>query len=54
MKGMLTLANQVRALCKGVAHIDLLDQELDLPFYFTPAKVAGIFHCTCPPLEAVA
>jgi len=34
--------------------LTLAKQELDLPFYFTPAKIAGIFHCTCPPLEAVA
>jgi tRNA (guanine26-N2/guanine27-N2)-dimethyltransferase len=54
MKGMLTLAKQVRVLRKGIGYIDILDQELDLPFYFTPAKIAGIFHSICPPLEDVA
>ncbi|KIM58909.1 hypothetical protein SCLCIDRAFT_1050790 [Scleroderma citrinum Foug A] len=38
MKGMLTVAKE----------------ELRTPFYFTPAKVAGSFHCTTPPLEDVA
>ncbi|OBZ75596.1 tRNA (guanine(26)-N(2))-dimethyltransferase [Grifola frondosa] len=38
MKGMLTVAKE----------------ELDTPFYFTPAKVAGNFHCTCPSLDEVA
>jgi len=38
MKGMLTVAKE----------------ELSTPFYFTPAKVASFFHCTCPSLEEVA
>ncbi|CAL1704528.1 unnamed protein product [Somion occarium] len=39
MKGMLTLAKE----------------ELpDTPFYFTPSRVAGNFHCICPPLDDVA
>ncbi|KAI0928510.1 hypothetical protein AcW1_005732 [Taiwanofungus camphoratus] len=38
MKGMLTVAKE----------------ELDVPFYFTPAKIAGSFHCTCPTLDEVA
>ncbi|CCM02381.1 uncharacterized protein FIBRA_04476 [Fibroporia radiculosa] len=38
MKGMLTVAKE----------------ELDTPFYFTPAKVASSFHCTCPSLDEVA
>ncbi|KAI0797923.1 N2,N2-dimethylguanosine tRNA methyltransferase [Abortiporus biennis] len=38
MKGMLTLAKE----------------ELTTPFYFTPAKMAGNFHCICPPLDDVA
>lgn len=29
-------------------------QELDVPFYFTPAKVAGTFHCSTPALSDVA
>ena len=28
-------------------------QELAIPFYFTPSKVAGLFHSECPPLQAV-
>ncbi|KAI6036241.1 N2,N2-dimethylguanosine tRNA methyltransferase [Pisolithus microcarpus] len=35
MRGMLTVAKE----------------ELHTPFYFTPAKVAGFFHCTTPSLE---
>ncbi|PCH38052.1 guanine-N2--methyltransferase [Wolfiporia cocos MD-104 SS10] len=38
MKGMLTVAKE----------------ELDTPFYFTPSKIAGTFHCTCPTLDEVA
>ncbi|KZT09453.1 N2,N2-dimethylguanosine tRNA methyltransferase [Laetiporus sulphureus 93-53] len=38
MKGMLTIAKE----------------ELDTPFYFTPAKIAGTFHCICPALDEVA
>lgn len=29
-------------------------QELDVPFYFTPGKVAGTFHCSTPALGDVA
>ena len=25
-----------------------------MPFYFTPAKIAGLFHCECPPLNEMA
>ncbi|TFK55045.1 TRM-domain-containing protein [Heliocybe sulcata] len=38
MKGMLTVAKE----------------ELPQPFYFTPARIAGFFHCTCPSLDEVA
>ncbi|TDL24799.1 N2,N2-dimethylguanosine tRNA methyltransferase [Rickenella mellea] len=38
MKGMLTVAKE----------------ELDTPFYFTPGKVSGNFHCISPPLDDVA
>ncbi|KAN0076846.1 tRNA methyltransferase [Tylopilus felleus] len=38
MKGMLTVAQE----------------ELDVPFYFTPGKVAGTFHCSTPALGDVA
>ncbi|KAG9318896.1 N2,N2-dimethylguanosine tRNA methyltransferase-domain-containing protein [Chiua virens] len=37
MKGMLSVAQE----------------ELDVPFYFTPGKVAGIFHCSTPSLGDV-
>jgi len=38
MKGMLTVAKE----------------ELDSPFFFTPSRLAGFFHCTCPSLDEVA
>ncbi|KAI0273761.1 tRNA methyltransferase [Gloeopeniophorella convolvens] len=38
MKGMLTVAKE----------------ELSVPFYFTPSRVASFFHCTCPSLDEVA
>jgi len=38
MKGMLTVAKE----------------ELENPFYFTPSRIAGTFHCECPPLGDVA
>ncbi|KAG1878051.1 tRNA methyltransferase [Suillus subalutaceus] len=38
MKGMLTVANE----------------ELHVPFYFTPSRIAGFFHSVCPPLDDVA
>ncbi|KAG1756727.1 tRNA methyltransferase [Suillus paluster] len=38
MKGMLTVANE----------------ELHVPFYFTPSRIAGLFHSVCPPLDEVA
>ncbi|VDB83009.1 unnamed protein product [Peniophora sp. CBMAI 1063] len=38
MKGMLTVAKE----------------ELNVPFYFTPSTIAGLFHSTCPSLASVA
>ncbi|KAF9264645.1 N2,N2-dimethylguanosine tRNA methyltransferase [Marasmius fiardii PR-910] len=38
MKGMLTVAKE----------------ELQTPFYFTPSRVAGFFHCTTPSLDDTA
>jgi len=38
MRGMLTVAKE----------------ELGNPFYFTPSRIAGTFHCECPPLGDVA
>lgn len=38
MKGMLTVAKE----------------ELENPFYFTPSRIAGTFHCECPSLSDVA
>ncbi|KAI0006165.1 tRNA methyltransferase [Russula compacta] len=38
MKGMLTVAKE----------------ELSVPFYFTPSRVASFFHCTCPSLDEIA
>ncbi|KAH9996809.1 N2,N2-dimethylguanosine tRNA methyltransferase [Russula vinacea] len=37
MKGMLTVAKE----------------ELRVPFYFTPSRVASFFHCTCPSLNEI-
>jgi tRNA (guanine26-N2/guanine27-N2)-dimethyltransferase len=34
------------------AHGDI--QELSVPFYFTPSRVASFFHCNCPSLDKVA
>ncbi|KAF7976714.1 hypothetical protein HWV62_5885 [Athelia sp. TMB] len=38
MKGMMTVAKE----------------ELDSPFYFTPSKIAGSFHCNSPSLDETA
>ncbi|OJA10564.1 hypothetical protein AZE42_03148 [Rhizopogon vesiculosus] len=38
MRGMLTVAKE----------------ELHVPFYFTPSRIAGLFHSICPPLDDVA
>jgi len=38
MKGMMTVAKE----------------ELDTPFYFTPSRIAGSFHCVCPSLDETA
>ncbi|KAG8733180.1 RNA methyltransferase tRNA(m5U54)methyltransferase [Ceratobasidium sp. 423] len=38
MRGMLTVASE----------------ELDVPFYFTPSRLSGFFHCNSPPLDSVA
>ncbi|TFK76405.1 N2,N2-dimethylguanosine tRNA methyltransferase [Pluteus cervinus] len=46
IKGMLTVAKE--------ASSSILWQELNTPFYFTPAKVASFFHCTTPSLDDVA
>lgn len=53
MKGMLTVAKEVCDESISRISPDRL-QELDVPFYFTPAKIAGSFHCTCPTLDEVA
>ena len=45
IRGMVSTARDVRTYP--------LTQELDAPFYFHPAKVAGLFHCTSPPLAPV-
>ncbi|KAL1747568.1 N2,N2-dimethylguanosine tRNA methyltransferase-domain-containing protein [Schizophyllum fasciatum] len=36
------------------AAIEVKRLELDAPFYFTPARVAGHFHCVTPSLDEVA
>jgi tRNA (guanine26-N2/guanine27-N2)-dimethyltransferase len=59
MRGMLSVAKEVGTLSLfffygrgATAHRDT--QELSVPFYFTPSRVAGFFHCTCPSLDEVA
>lgn len=60
MRGMLSVAKEVRTVFtlfkkKGMcvtAHRDI--QELSVPFYFTPSRVASFFHCNCPSLDKVA
>lgn len=34
--------------------VSLAHEEIDTPFYFTPAKISSFFHCTSPPLETMA
>lgn len=58
MKGMMTVAKEVctRAytfLCYQKTSSTTL-QELASPFYFTPSKVAGSFHCLSPSLDQAA
>jgi hypothetical protein len=54
MKGMLTLAKQVRYNCwLSVAHMQSI-KEITAPFYFTAPKMASCFGCLSPPLEDVA
>ncbi|KAL1701396.1 N2,N2-dimethylguanosine tRNA methyltransferase-domain-containing protein [Schizophyllum commune] len=36
------------------AAIEVKRLELDVPFYFTPARVAGHFHCVTPSLDETA
>lgn len=54
MKGMLTVAKEVRASTRSNLVVIYGRQELQAPFYFTPGKMAGNFHSICPPLEDVA
>ena len=62
MRGMLSVAKEVGTLsspffflfmeCASPLIRDI--QELSVPFYFTPSRVASFFHCTCPSLDKVA
>jgi tRNA (guanine26-N2/guanine27-N2)-dimethyltransferase len=57
MKGMLTVAKEVRLKTVIVLKLKLISgilQELHVPFYFTPSRIAGFFHSVCPPLDDVA
>ncbi|WFD41629.1 methylamine--glutamate N-methyltransferase [Malassezia psittaci] len=45
VRGMVSTARDVSCLT------DI--KELEAPFYFHPAKIAGLFHCTSPPLAPV-
>ena len=56
--GMLTVARTVRVLLlwlEGATADDRVAQELaDSPFYFTPGKLCGVFHCIPPAITIVA
>jgi len=55
MRGMLTLAKEVQPkLTSAVLTLTLSQQELQVPFYFTPSKVSSFFHCETPSLDDVA
>ena len=59
MKGMLTVAKEVHMNIYKARYLftnptDPHNKELDTTFYFTPARLAGNFHCECPPLDEVA
>lgn len=55
LKGMVTLAHEVRSqfFCTCM-FIHLVLKELDVPFYFTPQKIASFFHSTSPSLGEIA
>ncbi|KAH9926196.1 N2,N2-dimethylguanosine tRNA methyltransferase-domain-containing protein [Fomitopsis serialis] len=38
----------------GRGMLSVAKEELPLPFYFTPSRVAGHFHCICPSLDEAA
>ena len=54
MKGMLTVAQEVRIISLAFTLIAHNRQELQTPFYFTPSRVASHFHCTTPSLDVMA
>lgn len=53
MKGMLTIAKEVCSPAANLHVRSLSYQELDVPFYFTPAQVSSAFHCVCPSLHDI-
>lgn len=54
MKGMLTVAKEVRPHAPILTNDSNAVQELVQPFYFTADRVAGHFHCVCPSLDEIA
>lgn len=60
IEGMLSVAQSVRLLLylsNQTAETDvkllLGSQELEAPFYFTPGRLSGSFHCTSPSLVLI-
>ena len=54
MKGMLTIAQEVRTISLSFTLVAYTRQELQTPFYFTPSRVSSHFHCTTPSLDVMA
>jgi tRNA (guanine26-N2/guanine27-N2)-dimethyltransferase len=55
MKGMLTVAKEVKLPPLDQSRATLsCSQELEIPFFFTPSKIASFFHCNSPSLDQIA
>jgi tRNA (guanine26-N2/guanine27-N2)-dimethyltransferase len=54
MKGMLTVAQEVRIVSLGFFYLLIIGKELQTPFYFTPSRVSSHFHCRTPSLDVMA
>jgi hypothetical protein len=54
MKGMLTVAQEVRNSFISFSLHTHHRQELQTAFYFTPSRVSSHFHCRTPSLDVMA
>ena len=54
MKGMLTVAKEVRSSSVTVLLGLSYSKELPNPFYFTTSRVASLFHSRTPSLDDIA